>query len=129
MITQEQLRELRFMANCHNKAPLWSEFNRKAIADVLADVDALTGEVARLMEAGRDMQEQRDGWQEEAEKARGERNYWRSQTDDANSRRDFVAAERDALAAELATVRAQLEPVEPMLYRSAPPRRHEWDEQ
>ena len=44
----EQLRELRFMANCHNKAPLWSEFNRKAIADVLADVERLTGELATV---------------------------------------------------------------------------------
>lgn len=54
----EQLRELRFMANCHNKAPLWSEFNRQAIADVLAEVasltaerDALAAELATVREA------------------------------------------------------------------------------
>lgn len=47
-VTPEQLRELRFMANCHNKAPLWGEFNRKAIADVLVERDTLLAEVERL---------------------------------------------------------------------------------
>ena len=54
---------------------------------LLAMVDALTGERAHLYEAGKDMQEQRDGWREEAEKAR---------------------AERDALAAQLWQAQALL---------------------
>lgn len=86
-----------------------AEFCAAAPTDIdalLAEVAWLTAEVARLYEAGKDMQEQRDGWQEEAEKARAERNYWRTQTDDANSRYRFVTAERDALAAQLREARS-----------------------
>lgn len=84
---------------------------RTAVPALLADVDALTAKVARLMAAGLDMQEQRDGWQEEAGNARLERDKAREIADlhIADSRR--MARERDALAAELERVRAQLDAV------------------
>ncbi len=75
---------------------------RTAIPALLADVDALTAEVARLMEAGRDMQEQRNGWKEEAEIVLKSRQSLMAQL-------GKEAARADAIAAELERVRAQLD--------------------
>ena len=47
---RDQLKALRFMANCHNKAPLWDEYNRKAIADLLDENADLRRQVADLEE-------------------------------------------------------------------------------
>jgi len=89
-ITPEQMRELRFMANCHNKAPMWSEFNRQAVANVLAapgDVDTLLA-----------MVEQRDA-RIDALMA-----MWQANTDALAA----VTAEREALREQLQQAQREL---------------------
>jgi hypothetical protein len=78
---------------------------RTAVPALLSEVERLTAERARLMEAGRDMQEQRDGWKEEAETARAQTDAIAAEWQAENDKLNACRKERDALAGQLAKVR------------------------